>query len=543
MAQKDGIKKIIAATLPRNRVRQKDMKLQSLIKTTGITKSFPGVLANDHIDFDLLPGEIHTLLGENGAGKTTLMNILYGMCQPDEGCIEVRGKEVRICSPYDSLKLGIGMVHQHFALIPNLSVLENLILGFEGGFVLKLKDAEKKLQRISSEYGQTIDSHALIQNLSVGERQRTEIMKTLFRGSDVLILDEPTSVLTPIEVEELFLTISKLKKAGKGVVLITHKLNEALAMSDRISILSRGRKIAELNGDELRSMGDKGATEKILNIMFRDTSKPQCSFIKKTISDQVVLQLENVEVMNSRDVIGLNKVSFEIREGEVFGIAGVDGNGQRLLCELIAGQRELVSGRIRFKGEDISRKSVSSRYDMGISYISDDRMNEGCVLDLSLSENAILRRYRKPPYARFSIINNGVVDSFAKSLIRDFHVKTTGVHARAGTLSGGNIQKFILARELSTNPELIICSKPTYGLDARTVNYIQGLLLEESRKGTSILLITSDMDELINCSDRIGVMFNGKIIGIMDKGDASTEKIGRLMLGIDDRGSCDTKRV
>ncbi len=508
------------------------MNVQPLLKTTGITKSFPGVLANDHIDFDLLPGEVHTILGENGAGKTTLMNILYGLYQPDEGRIEVCGQETRIRSPKDSLKLGIGMVHQHFALIPNLSVLENLILGFEGGFVLNIKNAEKKLKRISEEYGQDIDPHELIQNLSVGARQRTEIIKTLFRGSEALILDEPTSVLTPIEAEELFLTIAKLKKAGKGVVLITHKLNEALAVSDRISILSLGRKIAELNGDELRTMGKKGATEKILNIMFGGRPLPECSLVEKTISDQVVLQLEDVEVMNSRDVIGLKKVSFEIREGEIFGIAGVDGNGQKSLCESIAGQRELVSGRIRFKGENISRKSVSNRHEMGISYITDDRMNEGCVLDLSLSENAILRRYCQTPYSRFNIINNSVVDSYADKLISDFDVKATGPDVRAGTLSGGNIQKFILARGLSTKPGLIVCSKPTYGLDARTVSYIQELLLEESKQGTSVLLITSDMDELINCSDRIGVLFNGRIMGVLDKCDATPEKIGKLMLGI-----------
>ncbi len=371
------------------------MNVQPLIRTTGITKSFPGVLANDHIDFNLLPGEVHTVLGENGAGKTTLMNILYGLYQPDEGRIEVCGQETRIRSPYDSLKLGIGMVHQHFALIPNLSVLENIILGFEGGFVLKLKDAEKKLKQISEEYGQAIDPHELIQNLSVGARQRTEIIKLLFRGSKVLILDEPTSVLTPIEAEELFLTIAKLKKAGKGVVLITHKLNEALAVSDRISILSMGRKIAELNGDELRSMEGKGATKKVLNIMFGNKPIPEYPLVEKKTSHRIILQLEDVEVMNSRGVIGLNKVSFEIHGGEIFGIAAVDGNGQKSLCESIAGQRELISGCIRFKGEDISRKSVSDRYEMGISYITEDRMKEGCVLDLSLSENAILRAYRR----------------------------------------------------------------------------------------------------------------------------------------------------
>jgi simple sugar transport system ATP-binding protein len=281
-------------------------------------------------------------------------------------------------------------------------------------------------------------------------------------------------------------------------------------------------------------MGKTGATEKILNIMFGGKPIPECSLVEKKISDQVVLQLEDVEVMNSRDVIGLKKVSFEIHGGEIFGIAGVDGNGQKSLCEAIAGQRELISGHIRFKGDDISRKSVSKRHEMGISYITDDRMNEGCVLDLSLSENAILRRYCQTPYSRFNIINNSVVDGYANRLISDFDVKATGPDVRAGTLSGGNIQKFILARGLSTKPGLIVCSKPTYGLDAKTVSYIQELLLEESKQGTSVLLITSDMDELINCSDRIGVLFNGRIMGVLDKCDATPEKIGKLMLGINE---------
>ncbi|MEW5722195.1 MAG: ABC transporter ATP-binding protein [Thermodesulfobacteriota bacterium] len=510
------------------------MENQTLIKMTGITKAFPGVLANDHVDFDLRTGEVHTLLGENGAGKTTLMNILSGMYQPDEGEIEVRGQRVHIRTPYDSLKLGLGMVYQHFALIPNLTVLENLVLGFEGGMVLDLKQAARKLKKIAEEYGLSIEAQALVQNLSVGERQRTEIIKTLFHGSEALILDEPTSVLTPLETEDLFRTINSLRKLGKAVVLITHKLHEALAISDRISILKLGRKAAELSGDELRAMGNRAASEKILHIMFGDKPIPECAVVDKAISEEPVLELDQVEVLNSRGAIGLKKATFTIRKGEIFGIAGVDGNGQKSLSEVIAGQRKALSGRIIFQGQDITSLDTTKRFERGISYITDDRISEGCVLDMDLGENAILRSYYQPPYSRLAVINNPVVSEYARKLIRSFNVKATGPEVRAGTLSGGNLQKFILARGLSTKPALIVCNKPTYGLDARTVRYIQELLLEESKQGAAVLLITSDMDELLNYSDRIGVLFNGELLAVMDKCEATPEKIGRLMLGIRD---------
>ena len=508
------------------------MNDQTLVKMEGVTKTFPGVVANDKIDFDLRPGEVHTILGENGAGKTTLMNILSGMYQPDEGEIYVRGEKVNIRSPYDSLKLGIGMVYQHFALVPPLSVLENIILGFEGGMVLNLNAAEKKLKQISEEYGLSLDSRQKVADISVGERQRTEIIKILYHGSDALILDEPTSVLTPIETEGLFRTLDSLRKREKAVVLITHKLNEALTISDRITILKLGKKAAELSGDELRQMGYEAASEKILKVMFGDMPIPECSVIDKEIRDEIVLELDRVEAFNARGVIGMKKVSLKIRKGEIFGIAGVDGNGQKTMAEVIGGQRKNESGRVLFNKKEISNSSTSDRFEMGISYITDDRIREGCVLDMDLAENSIIQNYYQEPFSRYSVINNPVVNSHASSLIRNFNVKATGPGDRAGTLSGGNIQKFILARGLHSKPSLIVCNKPTYGLDARTVRYIQELLLEESKQGTSILLITSDMDELLNYSDRIGVMFNGELLAVVDRCDATPEKIGKLMLGI-----------
>ncbi len=499
---------------------------------TGITKTFPGVVANDKVDFDLRSGEVHTILGENGAGKTTLMNILSGMYQPDEGEIYVRDEKVSIQSPYDSLNLGIGMVYQHFALVPPLTVLENIILGFESGMVLNMKAAEKKLNQIAEEYGLSLDYRQKVAGISVGERQQVEIIKTLYHGSEVLILDEPTSVLTPIESKELFRTLDSLRKMGKGVVLITHKLNEALDISDRITVLKLGKKAAEFSGDKLRQMGYEAASDKILKVMFGDMPIPECSSVDKDIQDEVVLALDRVEAVNTRGVIGLKKVSLKIRKGEIFGIAGVDGNGQKTLAEVIGGQRKTESGRILYNGKEINNSSTCDRFEMGICYITDDRINEGCVLDMDLAKNSIIQSYYQEPYSRYGVINDLVVNSHASDLIRDFNVKATGPGDRVGTLSGGNIQKFILARGLFAKPSLIICNKPTYGLDARTVRYIQELLLEESKQGTSVLLITSDMDELLNYSDRIGVLFNGELLAVVDRCDATPEKIGKLMLGI-----------
>ncbi len=508
------------------------MNDQTLIKMTGITKTFPGVVANDSIDFDLRSGEVHSILGENGAGKTTLMNILSGIYQPDQGEIYVRGQKTNIRSPRDSLRLGIGMVYQHFALVPPLTVLENIILGFEGGMMLNLKKAEKKLQQLAEKYGLSMDYHQKVSDISVGERQITVIIKILYQGSEILILDEPTSVLTPIEAKELFRTLDSLRKMGKAVVLITHKLSEALAISDRITILKLGRKVAELAGEELRQMGHEAASQKILNVMFGDMPIVEASVVAKELADQAVLVLNRLEAINTRGVVGLKAVTLSIRKGEIFGIAGVDGNGQKTLAEVIGGQRKIKSGQILFNGKDISHASICDRFEMGICYITDDRIGEGCVLDMDLAENAIIQCYYQVPYSRHMVINHQVINAHAEDLIRRFNVKATGPGDRAGTLSGGNIQKFILARGLSTKPALVVCNKPTYGLDARTERYIQELLLEESKQGTSILLISSDMDELLNYSDRIGVLFNGELLAVLDRADAAPEIIGKLMLGI-----------
>jgi ABC-type uncharacterized transport system ATPase subunit len=508
------------------------MQDKSLIKMIGITKSFPGAMANDDVDFDLQAAEIHSVLGENGAGKTTLMNILAGIYQPDKGAIIVGGQKVQIRSPQDSLKLGIGMVHQHFTLIPNLTVLENLMLGFEGGLLLNLKKAERKLQQIAESYGLLIDPHRMIRDLSIGERQRTEILKILYHESDVLILDEPASVLSPSESETLYQTLKQLRDVGKSVILITHNLNEALAVSDRITVMRAGRKAAELSGDTLRAMDAKAASDKIFDFMFGAIPRTASSDLEPVLGDDPLLVLDNVAALNSKGQIGLKHVSFSIKRGEIIGIIGVTGEDQRLLAEVIGGQTQASSGRLLYRGRDITGLEIAKRFELGISYITADRINEGCVHNMALSENSILQCYNHPPFSRFGILNQTHIRSFTDDLISRFGIRAVGPEAPVNTLSGGNIQKLLLARGLSGSPDLIICNSPTYGLDAKTIRFVQDLLKEESRQGTAVLLITSDMDELFSCSNRIGVLFNGEIVGLMQRCDATTENIGKLMLGV-----------
>jgi simple sugar transport system ATP-binding protein len=505
-----------------------------LIKMTGITKRFPGVIANDNVNFDLRSGEIHSILGENGAGKTTLMNILAGMYQPDTGKIIIRDDLVHIRTPQDSLRFGIGMVYQHFTLIPNLTVMENLVLGFEGGFFLNLKKSEQKLKQISDTYGLYIDPQKKIQDLSVSERQRTEIIKVLFHGSDVLILDEPTSTLSPSETQGLLNTLISLRKTGKSVILITHNLSEALTVSDRITIMKSGKKVAELSSDALLARDEKSASDKILELMFGDIPLSEEPAIEKVIDNEPVLELKQVEALNSRGLVGLKRISFSVRKGEIFGLTGVDSEGQRILAEVIGGQRPVTAGKLLYRDQDITHLQIAKRFEMGISYITDDRINEGCVLNMKLSDNSILQSYYRLPFSQYGILNYPKIYAFTYDMIRNFGIQTTGPHARVSTLSGGNIQKFILARGLSVKPGLIVCNSPTYGLDAKTVRYIQELLRKESKRGTSVLLITSDMDELFSCSNRIGVLFNGEIIDIMNRDNATHEKVGKLMLGIRD---------
>jgi simple sugar transport system ATP-binding protein len=405
-------------------------------------------------------------------------------------------------------------------------------LGFEDGLFLNLKRAKQRLQKISATYGLSIDPERKIQDLTVSDRQRTEILKILFHESDVLILDEPTAMLSPAETEDLFHTLKSLRKAGKSVVLITHNLSEALAISDRITIMRSGKKAAELSGDMLTAMDTKTASNRILEVMFGAVPEPQAQVRPKVFADGPVLELKQVEALNSQGVVGLKRISFSVAKGEIVGITGSDGEGRRLLAEAVGGQRRTTAGKLRYRGLNIAPMTIAQRFELGIRYVTDDRMNEGCVLDMDLSQNAILQGFYRQPFSRFGILNQVNVQSFTADLISRFGIRATGPDARVSTLSGGNIQKFILARNLSGAPGLIVCSNPTHGLDATTVRLIQQLLKEASRQGAAVLLITTDMDELFSCCHRIGVLFNGRISRFMDRSDATVEKVGKLMLGI-----------
>jgi len=509
------------------------MEPQPIIKMRSITKRFPGVTANDAVDLDLFPGEVHTLLGENGAGKSTLMHILAGRVQPDAGRIEIGDKPVKIRSPFDALKLGIGMVYQHFALVPNLTVMENIIIGFEEGFVLDWNRLETRLKNILEAFDLSLPLNEKVSNLSVGEQQRVEIVKALFHESDVLILDEPTSVLTPLETGELFKTVSALVRLEKSVVFITHKLKEARSVSDRISILKSGKKVAELSGKALREMDAQEGYQKIFDVMFGNHHLPKHASINRSFTPKPVLTLDQVVCLENQREERLKKVSLTLKSGEIFGIAGVDGNGQKELAEVIGGQRKISSGRLLLDGNDITHKQgPSSRMALGISYITDDRMQEGCVLSMSVAENAVLRLFKHPPFSRWKILNRASIEAHTKDLIGKFDIKAGGTDVNVSALSGGNIQKLLLARELSNHPAILVCNKPTHGLDAKTTDYVQRRLQHECERGAAILLISSDLDELLRYSDSIGVLYNGELLEILDSSCASHENIGRLMLGI-----------
>jgi len=504
----------------------------SLIEMRGITKTFPGVVANDTIDLEIRSGEVHTLLGENGAGKTTLMKILAGMVAPDSGTIWVNGRRVRIRSPHDALKLGIGMVYQHFALIPTLSVLENVILGFEGGLFLKRGLAEKRLAKILDRFQLNLDPDSMVRDLSVGERQRVEIVKTLYRRSEVLVLDEPTSVLTTVESEALFGTLASLCTMGKAVVFITHKLNEALKVSHRISILKQGEKVSEMSGDALGRMGKPESTRHILEVMFEGDLPPESRPAGKKVMSDPVLEMDKVVSRGDQGGATLEEISLKLHKGEIFGVAGVDGNGQKELAETIGGQRDIESGRLFFKGEEITGiGGAAARWELGISYITDEGISEGLAPAMSLAENAILRRYHQRPFSRWKVIDDEAVNRYADCLIREFDIKTAGPFQQVDVMSGGNIQKLLLARELSLSPDVIVCNKPTHGLDAKTTRQLRERLVEAARRGAAVLLISMDLDELSLCADRIGVLYRGEFAGVVETASTTQAEIGRLMLG------------
>ncbi len=497
------------------------------VQMVNITKSFPGVIANRNIDLDIKKGEIHGILGENGAGKTTLMNILSGFYKPDEGEIYVEGRLVKMHSPKDALKLGIGMVYQHFTLVPEFKVVENIVLGTDVvGRKLSLKAAANLIEEQAKQLGFTVDPWSKVADLSLGERQRVEILKVLLRGAKVIILDEPTSVLAPVEIAGLFNVLKQLASQGKSIIFITHKLNEALEICDRITVLRTGMKIGTLSRSEITSTLD------IIRMMFGVEAEPALAAEVPKELGKEVLRVENLVVESDRGVDAVKGVSFSIREGEIFGLAGIDGNGQKELAEALARIRNIKSGKIYFKGEDATNLSPADLHLKGGTYITDDRVSEGLIQDFTLTENIVLKDFRKNGVKRGLLIDWKKVAENGLMLIREYELAAAKPNSLTQTLSGGTQQKLLVAREISGESSLIIANQPTHGVDAKTTAYIREKLIEKASKGAAVLLISNDLDEIFSCSNTIAVIYEGRILGILDRQSATREKVAYLMIGV-----------
>jgi simple sugar transport system ATP-binding protein len=496
-----------------------------VLELRGITKRFPGIVANDSIDFDLLPGEVHALLGENGAGKSTLMNVLYGLYHPDEGEIRVRGERVRISSPKEAIEQGIGMVHQHFMLIPVMTVAENIVLASEpkhGGVLLDYDAAEQRVREVSTQFGLAVDPRARVENITVGQQQRVEILKALYRGAEILILDEPTAVLTPQEAGELFEILEGLKGQGKSIVFISHKLHEVLEIAERISVLRRGKLV--------ETIAREGATEQSLaramvgrEVLLRVEKKP-------SEPGEPLLQVEDLHVRDDRELEVVRGVSLEVRAGEIVGLAGVDANGQTELIDAIAGLRKPESGRVVIAGHDVTGRSAREALDAGMSHIPEDRQRRGLVLEFSLAENVALHEYRLEPDSHLGWLHPGVLISRARKLLKEFDVRGGGPETRAGALSGGNQQKVVVAREVDRDPRVLIAAQPTRGLDVGAIEFVHRRLVEERDEGRAVFLISLELEEILSLSDRILVIYEGAIVGEFGP-DATEEELGIAMTG------------
>ena len=496
-----------------------------VLELEGITKRFPGVVANDHVDFDLLPREVHALLGENGAGKSTLMNILYGLYHPDEGEIRINGSPVRMGSPRDAITRGVGMVHQHFMLIPVMTVAENIVLAMEprrDGVLLDYRAAEERVREISERFGLAVDPRARIEDITVGQQQRVEILKALYRGAEILVLDEPTAVLTPLEARELFEIVRGLVAQGKSIVFISHKLNEVLEIADRVTVLRRGKLID--------TVPTEGATEEGLarlmvgrDVLLRVEKSP-------TLPGEALLRVEDLHVRDDRGIEKVRGISFEVRAGEIVGIAGVDGNGQTELIDAITGLRSADSGKVEFDGTDVTGTSALEHFDVGIGHIPEDRQRRGLVLEFSIAENIALHDFRRPPDSRFGwLFPNRLVER-AGRLIGEFDVRGGGPQTPAGGLSGGNQQKVILAREIDRDPKTLIAAQPTRGLDVGAIEFVHRRLVEERDEGRAILLVSLELEEVLSLSDRVLVMYEGEIVGEFPP-TATEEELGVAMTG------------
>lgn len=499
-----------------------------VLELKGITKRFPGVLANDQIDLTLEQGEIHALLGENGAGKTTLMNILYGLYEPDEGEVIVKGKEVDIEDPGDAIAVGIGMVHQHFMLIPVFTVTENVMLGEEsthpGGF-LDRESAASRITEISEQFGLKVDPYAYVEDLPVGVQQRVEIIKLLYREADILILDEPTAVLTPQESDELFKIMRSLVDQGKSIIFITHKLREVLEVADRITVLRGGKVVGTTTPEEAdrNLLAEMMVGREVKLGVVKELSEP----------DQEILVVEDLVVLNDRDQVAVREVTFSVRAGEIFGIAGVQGNGQTELVEAVTGLRQAQEGSIRILGSDVTKADPRRITELGVAHIPEDRQRDGLVLPFPVSDNLVLNTYYQPPFTQGVVMKEEVIVETAEKRIQEFDIRTPGPLTPVSSLSGGNQQKLIVAREFSRPIKLLVASQPTRGLDVGSIEYIHKRIVEKRDEGTAVLLVSPELDEVMELADRIAVMYRGEIVSILDAEEASKEQVGLLMAGVD----------
>ena len=499
-----------------------------LLELRGITKRFGSNTANDHIDFTVREGEIHALFGENGAGKTTLMNILFGLYDADEGEIFFNGKKVNIHSPLDAIELGIGMVHQHFMLVQRMTLLQNLVLGLkpEGYPLYNKKRLLNKFESLAEQYGLAIDLNTPVRQLSVGAQQRGEIMKTLYRNAKLIILDEPTAVLTPQETEDFFAILKSLKSNGHSIILISHKLQELMDNTDRVTVLRDGKVVTTVNTAET-------TPKELSNYMIgRELSDAPYQRIDLSQEDTIpLLEAEHVTIREKNGLFSLNDISLSLNKGEILGVAGVDGNGQKELAEAITGIRKLTEGRIILEDTDISRLSVRQRFEKGISYVSDDRHADSLIMDADVQDNTILRQYYRSPFSNRGVINREKVVTESNNLIEQYHIKTDSLQSKVRLLSGGNQQKLILGRELSGTPKLIVACQPTRGLDIGATEQMRGYLMDCRNKGNSVLLISTDLDEIIRMADRILVINSGTVMGILKNENPDINLIGRMMAG------------
>lgn len=493
-----------------------------------ITKKFGDFTANDNIDLDVKRGEIHSLLGENGAGKSTLMNMLYGMYSPTSGDIYINGEKKEFKDPNDAIKAGLGMVHQHFMLIEPFTIVENIILGMEpvSGGKIDIKKAREDVMELANRYGFKIDPDAKIEDISVGTQQKVEILKVLYRGADILIFDEPTAVLTPQEIDELIEIITNLSNEGKSVIIITHKLKEIKRMADRCTIIRRGKKIDTVNVKDVTET--ELADMMVGRAVHLDVNK------KPQNAGETILTVKDLVVKDARDVKKLKNFNLDVKAGEIHGIAGVDGNGQSELIDALTGLRNIESGTVTFNDKDITNKTPREIIDSGLNSIPEDRQVRGLVLDFTIAENMILKNYNKEKFSHKGILKSKEIREYSKKLVKNYDVRPNNIDYFAGSLSGGNQQKVILAREISDDPDLLIAAQPTRGLDVGAIEYIRNFLIEQRDRGKAVLLISFELDEIMALSDRISVIFDGKILKTFDAKDTDEREIGLYMAGGND---------